>query len=90
MCLLVLVSLAAGLTIPNAPGYIGTFHIAIVLGLLMARPGMDVNLAVSFAIVYHLIQFVPAMLLGLYFMWADNLSLIPEGTMTEKFSRRRS
>lgn len=77
LAVLVLVSIAAGLTLPNAPGYVGTFHMAIILGLLMGNPSVDLDQAIGFAIIYHLTQFIPAMLFGLLFMWVDNLSIMP-------------
>jgi hypothetical protein len=77
LALLVLVLIAAGLALPNAPGYVGTFHMAIVLGLLMGNPSADLDQAIAFAILYHLTQFLPAILLGWLFIWLDGLSFLP-------------
>jgi glycosyltransferase 2 family protein len=78
LSLIVLTSVAAGLTMPNAPGYVGTIHAAIVIGLLMGNPTIDFDQALSFAIIYHLCVFIPVMLLGIFFMWLDDLRLIPK------------
>jgi hypothetical protein len=77
LSLLVLVSVAAGLAVPNAPGYVGTLHLAIVIGLLLDSPGIDLNLALGFAVYYHLNAFLPSVLIGLFFVWRDGLTLVP-------------
>jgi len=78
LALIVLTSVAAGLTMPNAPGYVGTLHAAIVVGLLLGNPKIGFDQALSFAIVYHLAAFIPVTLIGLFFMWLDDLRLIPK------------
>lgn len=75
--LLVLVSVAAGLAVPNAPGYVGTLHLAVVIGLLLGNPGIDLNLALGFAVYYHLSAFLPCVLIGLFFAWRDGLTVLP-------------
>ncbi len=82
---LVLICVAGGLTAPNAPGFVGTFHLAIVIGLLMADPTTDIDLAISFAIIYHLTQIVPTTLLGLFMAWRHGLSLMPDSRRTATF-----
>ena len=77
LSLLVLVSVAAGLAVPNAPGYVGTLHLAIVIGLLLDSPGTDLNQALGFAVYYHLSAFLPCVLIGLFFVWRDGLTLMP-------------
>lgn len=76
LSLLVLVLVAAGLAVPNAPGYVGTFHLAIVIGLLLGSPRIDLNLALGFAIYYHLNAFLPSVLIGLVFAWRDELTIL--------------
>ncbi|MBN1476834.1 flippase-like domain-containing protein [Candidatus Sumerlaeota bacterium] len=75
--LAVLVFVAAGLMLPNPPAYIGTLHVVIVLALVLSDPGMSLERALSFAIVYHLAQLIPTVMIGGAFMWWDNLSIMP-------------
>jgi glycosyltransferase 2 family protein len=77
LSLLVLVSVAAGLALPNAPGYVGTLHLAVVMGLLLGNPRIDLGRALGFAVYYHLSAFLPCVLLGLYFAWRDGLTILP-------------
>jgi glycosyltransferase 2 family protein len=75
--LVVLVFVAAGLMLPNPPAHIGTLHVVIVLALVLSDPQMSLEMALSFAIVYHLAQLIPTVAIGGVFMWWDNLSIMP-------------
>ncbi len=69
--LLVLQSI--GVMIPSSPGFVGTFHAAAVLGARFY--GVPEGVALSFAVVVHLVAFLPILLIGLGFLWRENLSL---------------
>jgi uncharacterized membrane protein YbhN (UPF0104 family) len=60
-------------TVPSAPGYIGTFHAAVVAGLALFQVSQE--LALSMAIMMHATFFFPFIILGLYFLWGESLSL---------------
>lgn len=77
---LLLACVALGMALPNAPGNLGSLHLAIVLGLLFGTPGLDVQQAIGFAIVYHLAGFVPTVLVGYLFVWLDDLHILPRGS----------
>lgn len=62
----VLVSVASA--IPAAPGFIGTFDAAAVFGLHAA--GVPAEVALSTAVIYRLVVFVPITLVGLVLMIA--------------------
>lgn len=62
-----------GMTVPSAPGYLGTFHYLVVVSLALFGVGREP--AMSFAIVLHLCTFLPISLLGVMFMWHKNYSL---------------
>lgn len=64
-----------GVMIPSAPGFIGTFHEFCKQGLLLAGV-QDNNIAVSYAILLHAIQYIEITALGLYFLIKENISLI--------------
>ena len=57
-----------GLLIPSSPGYIGTFHFFCVLAL--GAFGISANPALSYAIITHLILWLPITLVGLAFFIA--------------------
>lgn len=61
-----------GVSIPSAPGYIGTFHWACAAGL--AFLGIEPNLAKTFSIILWLAYFVPITLLGIILLWQEGLS----------------
>jgi uncharacterized protein (TIRG00374 family) len=70
--LLILVLLAFAVSVPSSPGYVGPFHYAVYLGL--GFYGIGKEEAIGMAIVMHLAQFVPLVLLGLYLVWKEKLS----------------
>jgi len=63
-----------GTMLPSSPGFIGTFHYFCIQALLLLGV-KDKNLALSFAIVVHLIQYIPESLFGLLFFWKKGFSL---------------
>lgn len=70
---LVLVALAVGVSLPSAPGMVGTFHYAAIVVLLMySVPRAE---ALSYAILLHAVSMIPVVLLGLLFVWSGRFSL---------------
>jgi uncharacterized protein (TIRG00374 family) len=69
----VLVLQVLGVMIPSSPGFIGTYHAAVVIGLAVFGVGRE--LALSVALVMHAVFFFPSIMLGGIFLWKDNLSL---------------
>lgn len=68
-----LVVQAIGVMIPSSPGFVGTFHAAAVLGARFY--GVPEGVALSFAVVVHIVSFLPVVLAGLAFLWRENLTL---------------
>jgi len=64
--------------VPSSPGYVGTFDVALqkVLDDVFNWPSVA---AVAFTFTVHLVLIVPVVLLGLFFLWRENIS-IPELT----------
>jgi glycosyltransferase 2 family protein len=60
-------------TLPSAPGYIGTFHWACAAGMMYL--GVDRSAADGFAVVLWMAGFVPVTGLGLILLWKEGLSL---------------
>ena len=71
----IMVLVAFSVALPSSPGYIGPFHAAIVAGVLFFLPTYDRSSAAGIAIVFHLIAIVPVTLMGLFYLWKENLSL---------------
>jgi len=69
----ILVLLCFSVTIPSAPGYIGTFHIACQYGLIFY--GFSRSKALSMAIVLHAAGFIPTVVLGLLVFSLQQISL---------------
>jgi len=68
-----LVVLVFGVSIPSAPGYIGTFHWACAAALIFL--GIEADLAKSFALLLWFICFIPIIFLGLFSLWIEGMSL---------------
>jgi glycosyltransferase 2 family protein len=67
------VVLVFAVTLPSAPGFIGTFHWACAAGLMYL--GVDRSVANGFAVVLWLTGFVPITALGLLLLWQEGMSL---------------
>ena len=84
----VLVITALGVTLPTAPGFVGNYHFACVLGLtLFGIPKAD---ALTFAILLHFIQVSVTILLGLVFLPFIKVSLPALFKGGEQISSKRS
>jgi len=68
-----MIVLIAGIAIPTAPGYIGNWHFACILGLSIF--GVAKSEAFSFAIVYHFLSIAIVVVLGILFMPYNKFSL---------------
>ena len=82
--LFILVFLVFAVMVPASPGFVGTYHAACVYGLKAFNVPMEK--ALSIALVMHAINFFPVIVVGLYYLWRDKLSLkvvsahsVPEG-----------
>ena len=68
-----LVVQAFGVALPSSPGFVGTYHAAVVAGLVAL--GMDREQGLGVAIVAHAAMSLPVILYGLVLLWRDHLSL---------------
>lgn len=75
------VIVAMGVMLPAAPGFVGTYHYACVLGLTFF--GVSKPAALSYAIVLHFLQMAPILALGLIFLPFQKISL-PKFIQKEK------
>ena len=65
--------LALGVALPSAPAYVGTFHLACALGLMFL--GVPSYYAQSYSIILWFVDIVPPVMLGLFFLWREGLTL---------------
>jgi len=69
---LVAICLALAVALPQAPGYIGVFHIAILKSLDIF--GIQTTAAQSYAIVLWAISILPSTLMGFFFLWREGIA----------------
>ena len=65
------VAIALTVALPQAPGFIGVFHVAIEKTLLLW--GMSLGPAKGFALVFWAVSFIPVTLLGVIRLWREGL-----------------
>lgn len=72
--LVIIVFTAVGLMIPSAPGGIGTFHFFCQEGMkfMSVSPGESVG----YAVVVHAVSFALISILGVIYLWKENLRLV--------------
>ncbi len=68
----VTVLIAFAVSLPAPPGYIGTFHAAARYALVFY--GLPASSAAGVGIVLHAMSFIPAIAVGLVFIWLDKMS----------------
>lgn len=69
----ILVALGFGVSLPSAPGFVGTFHFTAMGALILY--GVDRAEALSFALVLHAICLLPVFLVGIPLLWSEGMSL---------------
>lgn len=68
----ILVLTAFAVAVPSSPGFIGPFHAAVSAGLIFFA--IDRNIATSFSLILHIVTVGPVTLIGLFYLWLENLS----------------
>jgi uncharacterized membrane protein YbhN (UPF0104 family) len=67
--------LAVFISLPGPPGFIGPYHVAIAGSLLLVNPAMNVDEARAMAIMAHLLNMLPVVVVGVWCLSAENVSL---------------
>jgi uncharacterized protein (TIRG00374 family) len=62
-----------GLLVPALPGNVGTYEALVVAAMAVFR--VDKDLAVAFALIFHVGQLVVTLIAGVIAFWAQNMSL---------------
>ncbi|MCZ6673970.1 MAG: lysylphosphatidylglycerol synthase transmembrane domain-containing protein [Verrucomicrobia bacterium] len=73
-----------GVTLPSSPGFIGTYHAAVIAAFALL--GVSHEAAVSVALVMHGAFFIPYILAGMVFLWMENLSIQSLNTLVSSKS----
>jgi len=66
------VAIALTVALPQAPGFIGVFHVAIEKTMVLW--GVPDNESKSFALIFWVVSFVPVTVVGMIAMWREGLS----------------
>ncbi len=69
----ILVLLVFAVMVPASPGFIGTYHYACYKGLSVF--GVPETTSVSIALIMHGTGFFPVIIVGLYYLWKNKISL---------------
>ncbi|MFH1784736.1 MAG: lysylphosphatidylglycerol synthase transmembrane domain-containing protein [bacterium] len=83
---IVLTIILISVMIPSSPGYIGTWEYFGVFA--MGLFGIDKNLAFSCVLVHHMTQYIPLLVLGLFFIAREGMSLKEVKNISELESRK--
>lgn len=68
-----LVATCFSVALPSTPGFVGTFEAAGAGAMMLL--GMGKVQALGFTLLAHMTNFIPVTLIGLIFLWKENLSL---------------
>ncbi len=69
---LIAVCIALAVALPQAPGYIGVFHIAVLKSLHIF--GIETTSAQSYAIILWAVSIFPSTILGFLFLWREGIA----------------
>ncbi len=64
-----------GLLIPAMPGNVGNYEALILTALVLILPGIDKDMAVAFALVFHAAQLLATLLVGGLAFWSQRVSM---------------
>ncbi len=73
LLLVAIVSLAV--SIPSSPGFIGTMELGVLAALHIIKPAITRNEGLSYAIVVHVVQVLPVVVIGLIYLWTEHLTI---------------
>jgi uncharacterized protein (TIRG00374 family) len=73
---------AIAVAAPSAPGFFGVFEVSAVAGLALYRVPSD--LAVSWALGFHILTFLPITLIGLFYFGQIGLHFRDLGRATQR------
>ena len=71
---LLLIATTLSISVPAAPGYIGTYH-AVVIYMMVSVFGQETEISQSLAIVLHAVGFIPFVIVGAWFFAKSSVRL---------------
>jgi uncharacterized protein (TIRG00374 family) len=73
LLLVAIVSLA--ISVPSSPGFIGTMELGVIAAMHIIEPDLTRNEALSYAIIVHVVQVLPSVFIGLFYLWTEHLTI---------------
>jgi len=65
-------AVAVVLAAPGSPGFVGQFHLGLIIGAAISVPGLSVNDAKAMAILTHILTLIPIVIAGVFcLVWED-------------------
>lgn len=80
----VMACLAVAISLPSTPGFLGVFHAGIALAVLIVAPDTDIDVLKAAAIISHLLQLLPVLVVGCVCLYMENLGLLELRRATER------
>jgi len=72
----VLISLSIVIALPSTPGFVGPFHLGVMLGLVFVTSGITEDSAKAMAIYAHLVNLIPLCLTGIHSLRRQHVGLL--------------
>jgi len=70
---------AIAISAPSTPGFVGAFHLGVMLGLFIAVDGISAEVAKALALVTHLSNLIPIVVVGLFSLSRRRVGLFELG-----------
>ncbi len=67
---------AVAISMPGAPGFIGQFHAAILVAMVITMPEVKLDVARAIAIVTHLLNLIPVTVVGVACLYLEGFGLV--------------
>lgn len=77
--MLVLAMTSIAISAPSTPGFVGAFHLGVMLGLFLAIDGISADHAKAYAIFAHLANVIPVIGVGVWCLWRRQVGLFELG-----------
>lgn len=75
-CFVVLAVMSIAISLPGAPGFVGMYHMGVMLPLFMLVPGVPEDTARAVAIMAHLVNLVSVVIVGIYSLQREHVGLL--------------
>ncbi len=86
----VMIIICVAILIPAAPGYWGLYECGGIFALKALGAGRGSAMALGFSLLIHFLQVIPIIIIGIIFMWKENVSLSQIERLTESKDEKAS